>query len=418
MSERNTFKLLFYINSSKIKKDGECPIMLRITINGSSSAFSIKRAITKTSWNSSSGLAIGRSSEISSLNKYIDAIRAKAYEKYTDLVSKYELVTPDLLRDAILGINSSESKMLLQVWQEHNDQLKNLIGKENSYTVWQKYSSCRSYFLDFLFKSLKRKDIPLKFVDRDIVLKFEHYLKTERNCAHNTTVKYMQQFKKIIRLGILNGWSSNDPFNKIKFGLKEVNPAYLSDSELRQIMDKQITIQRLATIRDVFIFSCFTGLSYSDIKKLNKSEIEIDADGSWWIRSMRQKTGVRANIPLLAIPKSILNKYGHLENKSDSDVLLPVASNQKVNAYLKELADVCGITKTITFHCARHTFATTVTLTHGVPIESVSKMLGHKNIKQTQHYARIVDLKVGEDMKVLSQRLGDKFNFANTENGF
>ena len=399
-----------------MRKNGECPVMLRITLNQRSTTLSIKRAVKKEVWNPESGLAKGKTVEVNSLNKYIDAVRAKAYEKYTELLQKHEEITPDLLKDSILGKNSAESKMLLEIWQDHNERLKSLIGKENSYTTWQKYNACRLFFEAFLIKTHKKKDISIKLIDRELVINFEHFLKIDRNCAYNTTVKYLQQLKKIIRLCILNGWLKYDPFINIKLGLKDVDRNYLDERELKALLEKEFNVHRLATIRDIFVFSCFTGLSYSDLKRLNKSELEFDSNGSLWIRSKRQKTGVRANIPVLAVPMAILDKYCHLEQISDSKPLLPVASNQKVNAYLKEIADLCNINKELTFHVARHTFATTVTLTNGVPIESVSKMLGHKNIKQTQHYARIVDLKVGEDMKALAQKLDGKLDFQGLKN--
>jgi integrase len=383
--------------------------MLRVTINKNSTSLSIKRSIKRELWNAEAGLAKGKNSEVESLNKYIDAIRAKAYEKYTELMTKHEFVTPDLLKDAILGINTAETKMLLEVWQDHNNRIKKLVGKEISYTLWQKYNACRSFFEVFLDKCFDKRDIALKMVDRDMVLKFELFLKTERNCSYNTTIKYLQQFRKIMRMSLLNGWIKHDPFFNVKLSLKDVDRPYLDERELRLIVEKPISNQRLSIVRDIFVFSCFTGLSYSDIKKLNESELEKDNKGTIWIHSKRKKTGVRANIPLLEIPLKILAKYRPNSEVNKHLTLLPVASNQKVNAYLKEIADICGVNKPLTFHSARHTFATTVTLTHGVPIETVSKMLGHKNIKQTQHYARIVDLKVGEDMLVLSKKLGSSF---------
>lgn len=381
-------------------------------MNAKSTSLSIKRTIKRELWNAETGLAAGKDKDATELNRYIDAVRAKAYQKHTELTSRYEVVTAEMLRDAILGIDSEQTKMLMQIWNEHNDKRKELLGKEGSYSVWQKYHTCYNYFLAFLQKKYDRKDISIKDVDRNLVLNFQHYLKAECACGYNTAVKYLQKLKSILKNCQHNGWINHDPFVNIKLGMKDGEREYLDQDELLRILKHNMTMPRLVTVRDIFVFSCFTGLSYSDIKKLNKSEIEKDASGLWWIRSKRQKTGVRANIPLLDVPLSILGKYCDLEQINESAKLLPVASNQKVNAYLNEIADLCNITKTLTFHVARHTFATTVTLTHGVPIESVSKMLGHKNIKQTQHYARIVDLKVGEDMKALSNKLNGKLGLS------
>jgi integrase len=208
-----------------------------------------------------------------------------------------------------------------------------------------------------------------------------------------------------------HGWLAKDPFAGITLSLKEVDRPYLTEAELKKLMEFQSPFERLNKVRDFFVFSCFTGLAYIDVKQLRRCEIEHN-EGNYWIRTRRQKTGARANIPLLNIPMEIIRKYSILEALQQEDLVLPMPSNQKINAYLKELADLCGITKTLSFHIARHTFATTVTMMNGVPIETVSKMLGHKNITSTQHYARIVDQKVGEDMQLLSQRLGTRLTLA------
>jgi integrase len=204
-----------------------------------------------------------------------------------------------------------------------------------------------------------------------------------------------------------NGWIVRDPFTGIKLSLKEVDRPYLNEEELRRIIAYHSPIDRLNRVRDFFLFACFTGLAYADVKKLKRSEIETDG-ANYWIRTRRQKTGGRSNIPLLEVPMAIIRRYAALEQTNDSDTIVPIISNQKMNSYLKEIADSCGISKQLTFHVARHTFATTVTLTNGVPIETVSKMLGHKDLRSTQHYARIVDQKVGDEMAALADKLRHK----------
>lgn len=271
-------------------------------MNAKSTSLSIKRTIKRELWNAETGLAAGKDKDATELNRYIDAVRAKAYQMHTELTSRYEVVTPEMLRDAFLGIDSAQTKMLMQIWNEHNDKRKALIGKEGSYSVWQKYHTCYNYFLAFLQKKYDRKDISIKDVDRNLVLNFQHYLKAECAFGYNTAVKYLQKLKNILRNFQHNGWINHDPFVNIKLGMKDGEREYLDPDELLRILKHNMTMPRLATVRDIFVFSRFTGLSYSDIKKLNKSEIEKDASGLWWIRSKRQKTGVRANIPLLDVP--------------------------------------------------------------------------------------------------------------------
>jgi site-specific recombinase XerD len=237
------------------------------------------------------------------------------------------------------------------------------------------------------------------------------YLKTEKGCKYNTATKFLQNLKRITFSCIRHGWLLKDPFVGISLAMKEVDRPYLTEAELKNLMEFTSDIDRLVKVRDFFVFSCYTGLAYIDLYKLRKKEIEKNTLG-FWIKTRRQKTVGKTSVLLIGVAMQIINKYTILDDLNDDDHVLPIMSNQKMNAYLKELADVCGITKNLSFHVARHTFATTITLTNGVPIESVSKMLGHKNIKSTQHYARIVDEKVGEDMLKLSQKIGQRLTLA------
>ena len=235
-------------------------------------------------------------------------------------------------------------------------------------------------------------------------------MKTEKNCAHNTTIKYNTNFKKIVRIAYANDWIVKDSFFNWKGILKTVEREFLDEEEIQRLIEKEFSIHRLNLVKDIFVFSCFTGLAYADVKALNKDNIVIGIDGGRWIKTTRKKTKTKSNIPLLPSAELILKKYEEDSDVLNSNMLLPILSNQKMNAYLKEIADLCEINKNLTFHLARHTFATTITLTNGVPIESVSKMLGHKSLKTTQHYAKIIDRKVSEDMAILK----DKLNISNT----
>jgi site-specific recombinase XerD len=411
MSSKATFSLVFYINRTKARKNGECPIMLRININGSRVTMALKRHLDPQHWDSGRNQMKGRTDQARLFNDYLDSIRVRAHKKYNELLTAKEEVLASDLRDAILGIQTAKSRNLIETWQEHVNGLKQLIGKESSYATYQKYNTAKNHMQVFLRKTYKAEDVSIKSVDHYMITRYAHYLKTEMGCNYNTATKFLQNLKRITTLAMRHGWLAKDPFAGITLSLKEVDRPYLTEAELKKLMEFQSPFERLNKVRDLFVFSCFTGLAYIDVKQLRRCEIEHN-EGNYWIRTRRQKTGARANIPLLNIPMEIIRKYSILEALQQEDLVLPMPSNQKINAYLKELADLCGITKTLSFHIARHTFATTVTMMNGVPIETVSKMLGHKNITSTQHYARIVDQKVGEDMQLLSQRLGTRLTLA------
>jgi site-specific recombinase XerD len=405
MSSRTSFGLTFYINRAKEKKNGECPVMLRININGERAVLQLKRYLKSEDWDTTRYVMKGRSNEARIFNDYLEAVRVKAHKKYNELLSLTDDVTPQMLRDAILGVNTAKTRTVIDIWQDHVDGLQKLIGKENTYATYQKHNTAKNHFQKFLQKYYRVNDVSIKAVDHHMIQQYNMYLKTEKGCNSNTATKFLQNLKRITCISIRNGWLLKDPFVGISMSIKEVDRPYLTMEEIQTLIDYDSNIERLKRVRDIFIFSCYTGLAYIDVKKLKKAEVEGSEELGYWIRTRRQKTDARANIPLLDIPMDIINNYCRLDLLMPEDPILPVLSNQKVNAYLKELADVCGIHKELTFHVARHSFATSVTMTNGVPMETVSKMLGHKNMKSTQHYARIVDQKVGEDMKLLAAKL-------------
>ena len=379
--------------------------MLRININGERAALQLKRYLKPEDWDTTRYVMKGRSNEARIFNDYLEAVRVKAHKKYNELLSLTDDLTPQLLRDAILGVNTAKTRTVIDIWEDHVNGLQKLIGKENTYATYQKYNTAKNHFRKFLQKYYRVNDVSIKAVDHHMIQQFNMYLKTEMTCNSNTATKFLQNLKRITTISIRNGWLLKDPFVGVSMSIKEVDRPYLTMAEIQTLIDYDSPFERMNRVRDIFIFSCYTGLAYIDVKKLKKAEVEGNDEIGYWIRTRRQKTDARANIPLLEIPMDIINNYCRLDLMMPEDLLLPILSNQKVNAYLKELADLCGIHKELTFHVARHTFATTVTMTHGVPMESVSKMLGHKNMRSTQHYARIVDQKVGEDMKLLAAKL-------------
>jgi integrase len=409
-NKNSAFSLSYYISRNKPRKSGQVPITMKVYLCGDVVTLSTKRLVMPKDWDPEYGCARGRSPGAKVLNDYLDSLKLHAFKKYNELLIHHDEVTAQLLKDAILGVDSARPKMFVEIWEEHNQRLKKMIGLENSYTNYQKHNTCKNHFVDFLSKEYKLSDLPVKKMEPDLVDRFMFFLKTEKSCSHNTTIKFMHKLKGICIICQRNGWMLKDPFYGIKLGLKDVDRPYLTEAELQRLIDYQSPIDRMIRVRDFFLFACFTGLAYSDVKKLKRSELETNGN-AYWIRTKRQKTGAQTSVPLLEPAMRIIRKYTRLELLNDNDPVLPISSNQKINAYLKELADICGISKVLSFHIARHTFATTVTLTNGVPIESVSKMLGHKNLRSTQHYARIVDKKVGDDMAMLADKLSSKLKF-------
>lgn len=309
-------------------------------------------------------------------------------------------VTAEKVKNRFLGV-ATISHNLLEHFQRHNDDVKRLIGISKSKATFQKYEVTRKHLTNFIKEKYSLSDISFKEINHLFITDFEVYLLTSCGCNANTTAKFMQFFKRIVIIAKNNGWIKTDPFANYKIRLKKVDRGYLTQEEVEAIMAKQFATKRLEKVRDIFIFSCFCGLAYIDVKKLRKENIRTSFDGNLWIMGKREKTDVSFSIPLLDVPKRILKKY---EGTLPDNRILPVPSNQKMNAYLKEIGDLCGINKEISFHLARHTFAT-LTLSKGVSIESVSKMLGHTNIKTTQIYARITDAKISHDMNVFAGKV-------------
>ncbi|MFT6839169.1 MAG: integrase [Sediminicola sp.] len=401
---KDTFSVLFYPKGSNEDKHGNVPIYLRITVNGQRSEMSINRKVSASRWNNEAGKLRGTSAEVRELNRFMDNIRNKIYKIQEALLEQETMITAEIIRNIYTG-KTQNHKMVLKEFQNHNDKVENLVGKDFAPGTAERYRTAKKHVEDYIKLEYKVTDLPFKDVDHKFISGLEYYLKTERNCSHNTALKYITNFKKIVRIAFANDWIKKDPFLHWKARLKIVDREFLTEKELQDMVDKRLLIGRLEQVKDIFLFSCFTGLAYSDVKKLSKNDVVIGIDGHKWIKIKRSKTDTRSSIPILPTASDILEKYEQHPEVLDQGKLLPVLSNQKMNAYLKEIADVCAISKNLTFHLARHTFATTVTLSNGVPIESVSKMLGHKSLRTTQHYAKILDRKVSEDMEILRLKM-------------
>ena len=397
--KRDSFRVLFFLKKTRLLKNGEASVCMRITVNGTRVENNIRKSIDPALWSQAKETARGKSRRACDLNTYIEEARIKLYQIFCELEQQNRPVTAHLLQELFFGQEKPEEvRTLLGTMQEHNDQCRALVGTDYALITVRRYESCRRYLAELIRQRYGKEDLPLTEVNGELVRAFAFYLKTEKGCQQNTVIRYMKCLKKITNLACANDWMAKDPFLGIRFHEKEVVREFLTMDELQTIYHKEFPLERLTLVRDVFIFAAFTGLAFIDVQQLAPEHIVRDNNGNLWIRKPRQKTKNMCNIPLLDIPQEILRKYADHPTCRKKGVLLPVPCNQKMNSYLKEIADICMIRKNLTTHCARHSYATSVCLANGVSLENVAKMLGHSNIKMTQHYARVLDSSILRDM--------------------
>jgi site-specific recombinase XerD len=399
-----SFGLLFYLKKSNNFREAEVYIYMRITVDGQSAEISTKRKCKPENWNVAAGRLKGKTDVVKSCNAYLDTLQQKVFEAKRKLIETDKELNAENIKNLLLGKDNGKKYMLLEVFQYHNDQMAALVGQEYAPGTLERYKTSYKHTQSFLEWKYKLKDIDITKLNFEFISDYEFWLKSVRKCDHNTTMKYLSNFKKIVIRCIKNGWLQKDPFIGFSMAKREVERSALTEYELELLQAKKFPIRRLELVKNIFLFSCYTGLAYADVQKLKRSEIVIGIDGEKWVFTKRQKTDSVSRIPLLPVALTILQLYQDDPQCKLCDKVLPVLSNQKMNSYLKEIADACGISKNLTYHIARHTFATTVTLSNGVPIETVSKMLGHRNIKTTHHYAKILDRKISEDMKSMRQK--------------
>ncbi|MFI3324060.1 MAG: site-specific integrase [Rikenellaceae bacterium] len=398
---RTTFKVAFFIKRAALKKSGKMPIIARITINGKMAQFSTQLEVADQMWSVPLGRATGQSKESKQINDYLESIKASLINLHHEKRRVGVELSAERLKSMYLG-KGDEKQTLIAAFAEHNKGVEKLVGIETTLSTYKKYELAKRRLIEFLTFQYGITDIAMSELNLNFVRNYELFLKTEKELSHNVAAKMIQFLKKIVSLAFFNGTIANNPFAPYKIRLTKVDRGYLSEEELDILLHKKIDIPRLDCIRDVFLFCCYTGLSYIDIKNLTTRNIVESSNGDLWIKTHRQKTKNPVSVLLLDVPRSILDKYRGTLPEED---VLPVLSNQKCNSYLKELADICHIDKNLTFHMSRHTFATTLTISNGVPIETVSKMLGHSSIKITQIYARITTEKINKDMKVLASKI-------------
>lgn len=400
------FSVLFRLRTDKMNREGLFAIYMRITIDGKRFEPATQRFVSKRHWLDKANIVDPSSLLGSEINEHLQILKHKAYKYQREIMMEGREVNIENFKNKWMG-TGEKKRMILEVFTEHNKRVGVLVGKDFAEGTLERYETSLEHTRNFILWKYKLKDYPIEKLDYGFITDYEFWLKGVRNCSHNTTMKYLANFKKIVLICVKNQWLSRDPFYGYKMTKREVIRDFLSEDELRKIASKKFSTERLERVRDLFLFSCYTGLAYADVLKLKQADIKSGIDKKQWIFTQRQKTDTLSRIPLLPIALKLIEKYAVHKDVIGTEKIFPVMTNQKMNGYLKEIADVCSIEKDLTFHVARHTFATTITLNNGVPLETVSKMLGHTNLKTTQHYAKLLDTKIGQDMGKLKKKLGD-----------
>lgn len=402
-SKRSTFKLLFYLKKNEPKKNGAVAIMGRITIDGKPASFSTKLEIQPDNWDLKHGRVLGKSTKALSINKKLDDVRLRIDKHYEELLKYDGFASAQKLKLAFLGVGIMEDA-ILKVFKAHNDDFAKMVAKkERSQSTYDKYKIVYNHLAEFIQLRYLRKDMAFKELTSDFIREFDFYLRIDKECTHNTVWVYTMPVLRMVELAIKKGMIRNNPFEDYEITMKETDRGFLLKEDVEKIMLCSLPKPKYELVRDLFIFSCFTGFSYADIKKLKRSNIQNFFDGHQWIISRRKKTDVSSNVRLLDIPKKIIEKY--LGTTKD-ELVFPMPSNRTCNAHVTKIMEAAGVIteQRVTFHTARHTFATMI-LTAGASLESVQKMMGHTNITTTQIYAKILNEKVGKDMDVVAQNL-------------
>lgn len=400
---RSSFSILFFIRESKARKNGNVPIEVMITVNGERNSFSTGKQIAIEKWDKTKQQVKGKDQETQNLHNYLKAIKAKLYQKEAELLERGFIITAQILYDAYFDkVESLKERSLFEVFEEHNQEQEKLVGNGVSKaTHWVSVYTIR-LLREFVQQKYKREDLYLRELNLNFIQSFHSFLRIDKGMAQNSSTKHLKLLKKIINLSVANSYMAFNPFSTYKVEREPVDIDFLDEEELRKIINFDTPLPRLERAKDMFLFGCFTGLSYIDIKTLTPEHFEKDNTGRIWIKKRRVKTGVLSRIPLLPIAKLILDKY------KGGEKLLPIQDPADINKYLKDIAILCGINKRICFHTSRHTFASTVTLANNISLEVVSKMLGHTNTRMTAHYAKLIDKCIGEQMdKLMDTFTGD-----------
>ncbi len=400
---RSTFKVLFYVKKGSEKPNGNLPLMCRITVDGEIKQFSCKMDVLLRLWDVKNNRASGKSVEAQRINRAVDKIRVEINHRYQQLMQTDGYVTAAKLKDAYLGIGVKQ-EILLKLFEQHNTEFSKKVGHSRAKETFQRYITVCKHLSEFIPYTYKREDIPLKELNLTFINDFEYFLRTEKKCRTNTVWGYMIVLKHIVAIARNDGRLPFNPFAGYINSPESVDRGYLTKTEIQTLMNAPMKNTYHELVRDLFIFSVFTGLAYSDVKNLTTDNLQTFFDGNLWIITRRKKTNTESNIRLLDVPQKIIEKYKRMTRDGH---VFPMPSNTTCNKILKEIGRQCGFNTRLSTYVARHINATTVLLSNGVPIETVSRLLGHTNIKTTQLYAKITAQKISQDMETLSHKLAD-----------
>jgi site-specific recombinase XerD len=402
-----TFNTLIWLKKARLRH-GEAPIYIRITIDGKRTEISTKKFVCPEKWNSEGQSVKGNNEEARRLNQYLRMMIGEIEKIHFKISNDDVIATPDMIKNLLIMKEGEKPKhkTIMEAFDYHNLKMAETVkvGKVCDKTL-VRYKITQNKVKAYMVHKFKVENMPLPEMRLSFVTEFEHYLLTVDKIQSNTAHKYIKNLKKIMNMAVGLDWIPSNPLNQFKCSYTSPDREILNNEELATLLNKKILIPRLAEVRDVFVFCCYTGFAYSDVYQFERNSVIVGLDGEYWLSTNRQKTGTKESVPLLPVPMEIIERYKDHEYCTKFNKLLPVNSNQRYNAYLTELADICEIKKHLTSHIARHTFATTVTLANGVPIETVSSMLGHTSIRTTQIYAKVVEQKVSDDMKMLRAKL-------------
>jgi len=401
----NNIKILFWLHKSKLNKKGEVPLYLRLTYNNQRKNLSTGYNIFPERWDGIKGTVKGLKEDAVLINAYISQTKAKLMELFNEMLKEKDIDLNKLM-DRFFGRDVHNST-LLELVEHHNSDFQSRIGTDYTQSTFEKYDILHRKLIEFIPFRYQKKDIRLRDLTVNFMADLDFYLKKHDGNEHNTATKYLKNLKKILNVGVRNGWIENSPFEHYVSVYKDVDRVYLTQHELDILHKKKFRLARLELVRDIFLFQCYTGLAYSDMAMLTFGNIVPGIDGGKWIITRRKKTNVRAAIPLLLEAEELIEKY----NNGVTDTKKPLFdfyAIQKFNAYLHEIAELCEINKNLTSHVGRRTFATTIALANGIGLETISKILGHTTTKITAQYAVVTDLKISEDMQKLRKQLQKK----------
>lgn len=404
MKTKHTFALSTLVRKSKANKQGEIPIILRITIEGRITEIATKHYIQPDLWDATTGYVKGKSTQARTVNETIDLLKTKAKQQYNKLLEAGKDIDLDVLKDAILGVEKKQP-MLIEFFKKKVREIEIKIDIEYSRSYYNSYRASLKHLVSFVKEHYGKDDIRLKELNYEFIAEYELYLKTKGSCHQNGAIKHIYKLKNAIKLAMKYEYLDRNPFLQHSMVKDKVIIQPLSEDELQRIIAKEFYSERLSIVKDMFVFTCYTGLAYIDAKRLTKAHIGLGVDGQEWIFTERKKTDNPCGIPLLPPARAILDKYQDHPKVKKTGHLLPIPSNQKFNEYLKEIGEICGIRKHLHVHIGRHTFATTVALQNGVPLVAVQGMLGHDKIETTQIYAKVDNKLVADAMQSLRLKL-------------